>query len=149
MFCACHDAGTARRYASGMDSQSTYDVTHLFVAVCPEESANAVYLVNPSNDVVGVVDTKIGGRFHTSEGPVDAETQSRRVFIGAFAAVLIEMTSDQEFAAHDVWWDVTYVAAGARTTHRFEAARGLGGARSFRRLPVLDRPGLVVRRVVP
>ena len=124
-----------------------YDTTQPFLAICALDAVNGVYFINPTGEVLGNITATTGGLLHTGEEATPA--QPGAVALGTCSpasVVLVETTGDREFAAFACWWTFEFDESGVRHTLRFAARRYLSDALACERLPVLERPGLVVRR---
>jgi hypothetical protein len=152
------DAGSSAgsvRLGGNVDRKNSYDTSQPFLAICHDrieegsgyhDPTNSVYLVNPTEFALDDVQTSTSGLLVSEDEVVTAEGgPAKRWELPARSFVCIETTSDREFDELACWWNVTFVMAGEKKTLRFEAAKGLSDAKLNTRVPVVHKPGRIVR----
>jgi hypothetical protein len=142
-----------------MNDDEHYDTSLPFLAICGDrmeegsgyfDRTNSVYLVNPTDAELAGVQTSTGGFFSTEHEVLTAEGGPPKHWtVPARSFVCIEATSDDEFDGLVCWWKVAYDSGGERRTLRFGTDKRLTNVRHCAEVPVLGRPGALIRRTLP
>lgn len=137
---------------SGSSDEAQFDTTRPFIAIVPYEipgdffdPTEGVYLVNPLDVALTNTYERIGGFFSTEDTVLEASPRTKGPWdIEPRSALLLEMSSIDEFYELVCWWTIEYEIAGQKHSIQFHAGKALRQTRAIENCPVLNRKALLV-----
>jgi hypothetical protein len=129
-----------------------------FIVICgdkktpsstPYDDTNSVYFVNPTDEALLNVTEGVHGFFSDDTiGVVESLPNVKALgTVAPRSQILLEVTSDDEFAELDCSWSIAFeVASGLRSRLGFSAGKRRQSTTWVDDLPILGKGGLVVHR---